>query len=81
MPNNDIGNDINKKEILLQPSTLENIDYAMHEWINEVLDIHTENNEGWRKVPVKFVSPERSFLSKNDKDIRDDEGSLIFPLI
>ena len=81
MPNNDIGSDINKKEILLEPSTLENIDYAMYDWINEVLDIHTENNEGWRKVPVKFVSPERSFLSKNDRNIRDEEGTLIFPLI
>tara|TARA_R110000824_G_scaffold42665_1_gene125401 strand:- start:8494 stop:9363 length:870 start_codon:yes stop_codon:yes gene_type:complete len=80
-PNNDIGGDLTKKEILLQPSTLENIDYAMYNWINEVLDIHTENNEGWRKVPVKFVSPERAFLSKNDQEIRDEEGSLIFPLI
>ena len=51
-PNNDIGGDLTKKEILLQPSTLENIDYAMYNWINEVLDIHTENNEGWRKVPI-----------------------------
>jgi len=81
MPNYDIDNDINKKEILLEPSTLETIDFAMYEWVDEVLDIHTENNEGWRKVPVKFVSPERAFLSKHDQNIRDDEGTLIFPLI
>ena len=38
-------------------------------------------NEGWKKVPVIWVSSERAFLSKNNKDLRDEDGTLKLPLI
>ena len=38
-------------------STIEDIDFALYEYINEELDIFTETNEGFKKVPVLFSVP------------------------
>ena len=68
------------KEITLKPSTIETIDFAIYNLINEGFDLHTSTNAGFKKVPVLWISPERAFNSK-DKDIRDSVGKLKLPLI
>lgn len=68
------------KEIPLQPSTLETIDTAIYNLVNDGFDLHTTTNSGFKKVPVLWISPERAFNSK-DKDIRDSVGKLKLPLI
>jgi len=68
------------KETVLQPSTIENIDTAIYNLINDEFNLHTMTNTGFRKVPVLWMSPERAVNSK-DKDIRDDVGKLKLPLI
>lgn len=65
----------------IQPSTLENIDFAFFDFINDKMNSRATTNEGWKKTPVIWASAERSFLSKNNKDLRDDDGTLILPLI
>lgn len=65
----------------IQPSTLENIDFAFFDFINDKMSNRSTGNEGWKKVPVVWSSAERSFLSKNNKDLRDDDGTLNFPII
>ena len=65
----------------IQPSTLENIDFAFFDFINDKMDNRSTTNEGWKKTPVVWASAERSFLSKNDKDLRDDDGTLNLPII
>ena len=65
----------------IQPSTLENIDFAFFDFINDRMNSRAITNEGWKETPVIWVSAERSFLSKNNKDLRDSDGSLILPLI
>ena len=65
----------------IQPSTLENIDFAFFDFVNDNMNSGAITNEGWKETPVIWVSAERSFLSKNNKDLRDDDGSLILPLI
>ena len=65
----------------IEPSTLENIDFAFFDFINDKMNNRSTTNEGWKKVPVIWVSAERAFLSKNNKDLRDNDGSLILPLI
>lgn len=67
-------------EIPLMPSTIETIDKAIYDLINEGFDLHTSTNNGFKKVPVLWISPERAFNSK-DKDIRDSVGKLKLPLI
>ena len=81
MHNEHDGNVDAAKITKLQPSTLENIDAAMFEWIDEHLDINCTTNTGFRKVPVVWTSAERSFQVKNDKEIRDKDGALIYPII
>jgi hypothetical protein len=63
-----------------EPSTIETIDRAMLNYLKN-LDLYTETNQGWRKTPVLWGSAERSFQSKNDKEIRDAQGMLIMPIM
>ncbi len=68
------------KEYPLEPSTIETIDTAIYNLINDDFNLHTKTNTGFRKVPVLWMSPERAVNSK-DKDIRDSVGKLKLPLI
>jgi hypothetical protein len=69
------------KEILFDPSTIENIDTAVYEWVNQDLDLITNTNTGLKKVPALWLGAERAFQIKNDQRLRDDAGKLILPLI
>ena len=71
-----------KESVLaLEPSKIETVDFALYEWVDKSMDIHATTNKGFGKVPVVWVSGERSFQIKNRKELRDSEGSLIFPVI
>lgn len=65
----------------LDPSKIENVDVAVYKWLNESLDLYATTNKGWNKVPVIWVSGERSFQIKNNKDLRQNDGSFILPII
>ena len=69
------------REIPFQPSTLETIDYAMYNYLNEELNLFSSTHDGWDKVPIIWSSAERSYQLKHDKDLRDEDGALILPLI
>lgn len=75
-----MGFSMANKEIVLQPSTIETIDMAIFDLINNGFDLHTTTNQGFKKVPVLWMSPERAVNSK-DKEIRDSVGKLRLPLI
>ena len=66
---------------LIEPSTLETIDYAFYQWVDQSMNIHVDTNKGFKKVPVLWVTAERAYQVKNNKDLRDSEGALIYPLI
>ena len=66
----------------LAPSTLEDIDYALYNYINDELDVYTDTNRGFEKVPVLYSIPERAYQIKNDPTLRDQNGrTLIYPLV
>ena len=69
------------KEYQIMPSTLETIDQAFYNWLDESLNIFASTNNGWNKVPLIWVSAERAFQVKHDKDLRDDYGVLKLPII
>mgnify|MGYP003666522010 FL=1 len=69
------------QEIEFMPSSLETIDGAMLDFINEEMNLSVQSNEGFKKVPVLWVTAERSYQLKSDKDLRDKEETLILPLI
>jgi hypothetical protein len=79
-----MSNMIDKKIIEtypFNPSTIENIDGALLDWLDEKMNINIVSNQGWNKVPVIWVAGERSFQTKHNKELRDINGSLILPLI
>tara|TARA_B100000131_G_C18112143_1_gene609984 strand:- start:655 stop:1515 length:861 start_codon:yes stop_codon:yes gene_type:complete len=69
------------KEYELMPSTIETIDRALFEWLSDDVNAHTTTNKGWKKVPVIWLSAERNYQIKHDKELRDSSGSLKLPLI
>ena len=68
------------REIHFEPSTIESIDRAVYDYIED-LNLFTDTNEGSKKVPVLWGTSERSFLTKSKKEVRDQQGTLKFPLI
>jgi len=68
-------------DYIVPPSSLETIDAAVVDYVNKSMDLFSTTNKGWKKVPVLWVAPERSFQRKHNKDLRDDDGTLILPLI
>ena len=73
--------DNNEKVTILEPSNLETIDTAVFEWVNEGVNVFSNTNRGWMKIPVIWVAAERAHQSKSDKSLRDKEGALVFPII
>ena len=69
------------KEIDMMPSTLETIDYAVFDYMNERLNLSTMTNKGFKKVPIIWVATERAYQIKKNKELRDSEETLILPLI
>jgi len=69
------------QEIEIMPSTLETIDGAMMRFIDEELNLYATTNSGFKKTPVIWVSAERAYQLKHNKDLRDTEQTLILPLI
>ena len=69
------------EEVGMLSSTIETIDYAITSWVEEDLNLSARTNSGYTKVPIFWQTPERSFQIKSEKSLRDDEGSLILPVI
>lgn len=69
------------QEIEIAPSSLETIDGAMLRFIDEELNLSLSSNDGFKKVPVLWVTAERAYQIKHNQDLRDKEETLILPLI
>lgn len=63
-----------------EPSTIENIDRSVLNYV-EALNLFTDTNQGFEKVPVLWGTSERSFLTKDDANARDEQGLLKLPII
>ena len=70
-----------KKEIQYDPSTIETIDGAFYDWLTTQMDLFATTSEGWKRVPVVWLSAERAYQLKADKDIRDSSGLVKYPII
>lgn len=68
-------------ELLLSPSSVETIDTAMLKYIDEKVNLSSQTNEGFKKVPIIWAGAERAYQIKHRDDLRDENGSLLFPLI
>ena len=52
------------QEIEFEASTLETIDRAFYKFIDEELNLFATSNDGFKKVPVLWVTAERAFQIK-----------------
>lgn len=68
-------------EKIISPSTIETIDKAFYDYINNKVNLSATSKEGFKKTPVLWGSTERSFQIKSDLNLRDENGSLNLPLI
>ena len=70
------------EEVGMLASRIEDIDYAIVSWLKEDIDLSTITNEGLKRVPVLWQTPERAFQIKNNKDLRvpDDHSSSAITL-
>ena len=65
----------------LELSSLETIDTGLLNYIDKELNLHTNTNRGLLKVPVLWLSAERTHQIKNDRSYRDPIGKLQLPII
>ena len=62
---------------------LETIDGAIWQWIKDK-NLHVSNSlfvNGFQTVPIMWVGTERAYQVKALKDLRDESGTLILPII
>ena len=69
------------KELIFMPSTIETIDQAFFNWVDGTINPSSTTNKGFKKVPVIWISAERAYQIKKDKDLRDNNGVLKLPLM
>ena len=69
------------RELEIQPSTIETIDRALFDYIDDELDIFCSTNKGFKKVPFIWAGAERAFQIKHDRELLDVNGWLIYPIM
>jgi len=66
---------------IIPNTTIETIDTAFFRFMDETLNLHCNSADGWKKVPIIWASAERAFQVKDKKELRDEFGTLILPII
>ena len=77
---------INEQKPLLPytPSSMETIDFAMFNWLNDVMNIFCTTNDGWKKVSCIWVAGERSGQRANkirNLKVQNPTGAITYPVI
>jgi len=62
-------------------SSLEDVDFAVYKFLDEIMDIRANTNKGFKKVPVIWSGSERAHNIKNDGINRDKSGMVILPVV
>ena len=62
-------------------STLEDVDFAVYNFVNDVMDINVKTNKGFKKVPIIWSGSERAFNIKDDDVLRDKNGMIVLPVV
>ena len=62
-------------------SELEDIDFALYNFINDIMDLRVDTNKGFKKVPVIWSGAERAYNVKDTNIERDKTGMVTMPVI
>jgi len=63
----------------LNSSTFETIDASVLAWVDNTMNIFATTNDGWKKVPVFWMTAERAAQRQRRRDTFSD--ALVFPMI
>lgn len=66
---------------LTYASSIESVDFAFYDWLDKELNLFCISRDNFSKVPVLWVTPERAFQVKQNKEFRDVDGTLNVPMI
>ena len=80
-PRKSINEEETSRDVVRFKSELEDIDFALYNFVNDTLNIQTSTNKGFRKAPVIWAGAERAHNIKNDDIHRDNQGMLVLPAI
>jgi hypothetical protein len=69
------------KEIPFQSSTIEGVDAAILDYVDNKANIYCTTKDGFKKVPVLWISAERAFQRKHKKELMTISGSLNLPVM
>jgi len=69
------------EEFNIPSSTIEDVDRALLKLFNDQLNLQVDLNGEQRKIPVIFASGEKWAIAKTKGKLRDQNGSVILPLI
>lgn len=72
---------LDNKIDLLNPSSIENVDFALYDWLDKELNLSCQTKDGFKKTPVIWVTPERAYQTKQNKEFRDVNGAINVPLM
>jgi hypothetical protein len=69
-----------REDIPIKMSTIETIDGAI---LDHLRDMNTfiVGSKGFEQLPVIWVSAERAFQSKKNKEYRDADGTIVLPVL
>ena len=62
-------------------ASIENIDFAFYDFINETINVFATTAKGYEKVPIIWTSAERVFQIKSSQALRDGSSTLKLPLV
>lgn len=79
MANNNYQDKKGRYEI--KPVTLETVDKAVYDFFDKRLALSVEDGTGRKKAAIFLASGERWKLTRDNKDLRDANGTLILPLV
>jgi uncharacterized protein YifN (PemK superfamily) len=69
-----------KENIPVKMSSIETIDGAMLDHIKD-MNTHVIGNKGFEPLPVIWVSAERAYQVKKNKEYRDNDGTIVLPVL
>lgn len=70
-----------RRDVTKYKSDLEDIDFALYNFVNDGMNIHTISNKGFRKVPIIWAGSERAHNAKNGDIERDSTGTVTLPIM
>ena len=79
MPNN-VYNDASGR-YSIKNVTLQTVDSAVRDYFDKKISISVDTEKGRNKVPVIFAAGERWKMIRDNKGLRDENGTLILPVI